>query len=293
MEKAYENNTNHLLDYNHLKAVVLGESVLADGERLRALLLAWEQKGASIRNTSLFIGSGSAAKILSLTQETEGSVGKYLEGMLESQKDFKQDKIVTVGDLMNQWHNQDELLLIPVLTEEGERPLVTKYAVLENFSYKGMVTAQDAMKAFLAQGLLRSFICEPGGGEVAEISHIKAKKEVVMEDGAPKVVVEIGGKGRLLAGQADSAAERLRLEQKIEGQLEEELRAAAERLREEYGADMADSYISLGRRSRELYRKYQGRPDAYDREQATRLRWTFRCKIGNDGLRAEIFGNAL
>ena len=95
VEKSYENNTNRLLDYNHMKAVVLGEGLMKQEETLRSLLLAWEQREASARNTSLLLGSSSASEVLSLTSETEGSMGKYLEEMLESQKDFKQNKIIT------------------------------------------------------------------------------------------------------------------------------------------------------------------------------------------------------
>ena len=173
VEKSYENNTNRVLDYNHMKAVVLGENVFSDTVQLRGILSAWEQREASARNTSLLIGSGSAAEILSLTEETEGSMGTYLEEMLESQKDFKQNKIATVGNLMNQWHNQDELLLIPVLTEQGKRPVITGYGAVSNFNYQGILTVEDAMKSFLCQNLLKKFTCEPAKNLVVEISDIR------------------------------------------------------------------------------------------------------------------------
>ena len=135
VEKSYENNTNRLLDYNHMKAIVLGENVMNDSSQLREILLAWEQQENAARNISLFLGKGSAAEILSLTQETEGSMGKYLEEMLDSQKDFRQNKIVAIGNLMNQWHNQDELLLIPVLTKQGNRPAITGYGAIISSLY--------------------------------------------------------------------------------------------------------------------------------------------------------------
>lgn len=214
VEKSYENNTNRMLDYNHMKAVVLGENIFSDTARLRDLLSAWEQREASARNTSLFIGSGSAAEILSLTEETEGSMGTYLEEMLESQKDFKQNKIATVGNLMNQWHNQNELLLLPVLEEKGNRPVVNGYAAVSNFNYQGILTVEDAMRAFLSQGLLEKFICEPTGDLVVEISDIRVKKSIEQEGELPVVTVNITGKGRLKTGQMNSVLEQQRLEKK-------------------------------------------------------------------------------
>ena len=254
VEKSYENNTNRVLDYNHMKAVVLGENVFSDTVQLRGILSAWEQREASARNTSLLIGSGSAAEILSLTEETEGSMGTYLEEMLESQKDFKQNKIATVGNLMNQWHNQDELLLIPVLTEQGNRPVITGYGAVSNFNYQGILTVEDAMKSFLCQNLLKKF------------SDIRAKKTIMLEGTLPVVTVRITGKGRLKTGQVSSVSEQYQLEKKIEKQLTADLAETAERLQQEYGIDVTNSFISLGSKNRSLYRMYRNYPDAYNQE---------------------------
>ncbi len=266
VEKSYENNTNRVLDYNHMKAVVLGENVFSDTVQLRGILSAWEQREASARNTSLLIGSGSAAEILSLTEETEGSMGTYLEEMLESQKDFKQNKIATVGNLMNQWHNQDELLLIPVLTEQGNRPVITGYGAVSNFNYQGILTVEDAMKSFLCQNLLKKFTCEPAKNLVVEISDIRAKKTIMLEGTLPVVTVRITGKGRLKTGQVSSVSEQYQLEKKIEKQLTADLAETAERLQQEYGIDVTNSFISLGSKNRSLYRMYRNYPDAYNQE---------------------------
>jgi hypothetical protein len=266
VEKSYENNTNRVLDYNHMKAVVLGENVFSDTVQLRGILSAWEQREASARNTSLLIGSGSAAEILSLTEETEGSMGTYLEEMLESQKDFKQNKIATVGNLMNQWHNQDELLLIPVLTEEGNRPVITGYGAVSNFNYQGILTVEDAMKSFLCQNLLKKFTCEPTENLVVEISDIQAKKTITLEGTLPVVTVRITGKGRLKTGQVSSVSEQYQLEKKIEKQLTADLAETAGRLQQEYGIDVTNSFISLGSKNCSLYRMYRNYPDAYAKE---------------------------
>ena len=249
--------------YNHMKAVVIGEPVFSDKERLRALLSAWEQREASARNTSLLVGKGSAAGILSLTEETEGSMGTYLEEMLESQKDFKQNKIATVGNLMNQWHNQDELLLIPVLEENGNRPVVGGYAAVSDFNYRGTLSVEDAMLAYLSQNLLEKFTCEISGN-VVEISGIQVSLSIRREGELPFAEVKISGKGKLKTGQMNSYSEQRRLEKKLGEKLTADLAEAAGRLQEEHGIDMTNSFISLGGQDRELYGIYQGQPDAYN-----------------------------
>lgn len=266
VEKSYENNTNRVLDYNHMKAVVLGENILSDAEKLRALLLSWEQREESARNTSLLVGKESAAEILSLTDETEGSMGTYLEEMLESQKDFRQNKIVTMGNLMNQWHNQNELLLIPVLTEKGNRPVITGYAAVLNFNYKGILTVEEAMEAFLCQNLLEKFTCESVKNEVVEISDIRVEKSITQEGEQPVVTVSIHGTGRLKTGQLNSTAEQYQLEKNMEKQILADLAETAERLNQDYGIDMTNSYVSLGGENRDLYYLYKNRADDYNRE---------------------------
>ncbi len=265
VEKSYENNTNRLLDYNHMKAVVLGEDMFGQEDMLRSLLQSWEQREASARNTSLLVGSRSAAEILSLTSETEGSMGKYLEEMLESQKDFKQNKIATMGDLMNQWHNQDELLLLPVLTENGGRPAITAYAVVSDFAYRGKVTVKEAMECFLAQGLLERFICEPVEDEVLEVRNIQVSCQIEKKGDAPVATITIQGQGRLKAGQANSASERYRLKERAEKSLMASLQETAKKMQEEYGVDMANSYLLLGGHNRELYGEYHGMAETYNK----------------------------
>ncbi len=266
VEKSYENNTNRILDYNHMKAIVLGENLFGDQRKLRNLLQAWEQREASARNTSLFIGSSSAAEILSLTEETEGSMGKYLEDMLESQKDFRHNKIATIGDLMNQWHNQNELLLIPVLTDQGDRPAITGYAAILNFDYRGIFPVKEAMEIFFCQNLLEKFICEPSTNEVVEISDIQVAMSVEEQEDMPVVKVSIKGKGKMISGQSSSVVQQYQLEKKIEKQLTADLQETAEKANKEYGIDITNSYISLGGLNRELYSVYENLPDMYNQK---------------------------
>lgn len=266
VEKSYENNTNRLLDYNHMKAVVLGEDLLRSQKQLRRFLLAWEQQENAARNINLFLGKDSAAQILSLTGETEGSMGKYLEEMLESQKDFRQKKTATLGTLMNQWHNQDELLLIPMLTGQGNRPAVTGYAAVLDFQYGGILSVKEAMEIFLCQNLLRKFTFELSEYEVAEISELQVSAAVEENEDVPVVTVSIKGKARMVTGRPSSSAQQYRLEGKIEKHLTADLQETAKKLRTEYAIDMANTYSSLGGLNRNLYRKYQGQPGVYNQK---------------------------
>lgn len=263
IEKAYENNTNRILDYNHLKSIILDEEIFQHMKKLRKVLENWEQKENIARSTSLFLSEPKPAQILNLTEETEDSVGKYLEEMLESQQDFRQNKIVTVGDLMNQWHNQDELLLIPILTEEGERPVITKYGMISNFQYAGELSVEEAMEVFLSQNLLKRFICECEDGTIIEITDINIEKSIEEEQGIPVVTELISGKGKIYQESESSVQEKYRMERNIEQQLEFNLTKTGGNIQKEFGVDMTNSYISLGGYNRKLYEDYRNMPETY------------------------------
>ena len=228
------------------------------------LFLAEQQAGAA--NTSLFLSDNSAAEILSLTKETEGSVGKYLEEMLESQKDFKQKKIITAGGLANQWHNQDELLLIPVLENKADRPVITAYGLEAQFQYRGRVSVQEAMQSFLCQSMLERFTWETGRGQAVELTDLKVTRKIAELEGKPQITVKISGKGKILTEGGRQPQEKLQLSQSVEKELQSALTRTAEHFKQEYHADLTNSFLSLGGQNRKLYQQYRDAPETYAEE---------------------------
>lgn len=253
-QKAYENNTNKVLDYNHLKAIIISREFLSDSDALRDLLSWLEHENVVARNTYLFVARDQASEILTLTKETNGSVGKYLEQMTDTQEDFKENKVVTIGDLMNQWHNQNELLLIPTLTNNGEVPSITEYAVLDAFSYKGEITVEDAMKAFLVQNQVAHFLYRLSDGVVVEIQNIRREVAITNQAGRPVVEVKLSGDARKKKGGEEIS--RGKLTKQLNRQLEESLAGAAAELLADPGMDISNSFLKLGGQDRDLYRRY-------------------------------------
>lgn len=294
-QKAYENNTNKVLDYSHLKAIIIGKDLLADDTALRELLAWLEQEELLARNTSLFAASGEAADMLQLTEETSGTVGKYLEQMLDTQEDFRENKVVTIGDLMNQWHNRNEVVLIPVLADNGGVPSIVQYAVLAAFVYKGDISVEDSMKSFLCQNLLERFLYRMEDGTVFRLTDLGA--EIKIGSGNPGVETETGsrnteaqaeigsgnpgatvqkdGKGSIVVTIALSGDAQLKksgnsdivtkgkLKKELDQRMEESMALAADGLKDIPGMDIANSYILLGGYARELYGRYQQDYEGY------------------------------
>lgn len=256
-QKAYENNTNKVLDYNHLKAIIIGQEFMADKQALGDLLSWLEHEEVVARNTCLFVAKEQAAEILTLTEDTGGSVGAYLEQMLETQEDFKENRIMTIGKLMNQWHNQNELLLIPVLSNNGNVPSITEYAAVDAFSYCGIISAEDAMKAFLCQGQLKQFLYHLNSGEVLQIENIKNHMAIQEMEGKTLVTIKLSGKASVKKDGENAGVTNRWLEKRLNEQLAYSLNQTAAELLEENSLDISNSYYKLGAYQRELYGKYQ------------------------------------
>lgn len=273
-QKAYENNTNKVLDYSHLKAIVISQEFLADNEELRELLAWLEQEEVLARNTCLFVAQDRASNILALTGQTSGTMGKYLEQMVDTQEDFKANKVVTIGDLMNQWHNQNEVLLIPVLINNGGVPSITKYAAMDAFVYKGTVSVEESMKAFLCQGLLSRFLYQLQGGTVFQLTNLKPEIKILgnsqagdsqVGDSQITVQVALSGEARMQKAGRDEAQTKGMQKKQLDQQLEETLAVAADQMKDAPGIDLTNSFILLGGYARGLYDRYQQDPVGYEK----------------------------
>ncbi|MCI8282090.1 MAG: hypothetical protein HFI76_10440 [Lachnospiraceae bacterium] len=255
-QKAYENNTNKILDYNHLKAIVISQEFLEDDEALRELFAWLEREEVLARNICLFAAKDSAAEILTLTEDTGGSVGKYLEQMVETQEDFKENKVMTIGELMNQWHNQNELLLIPVLKNNGGVPSVAEYVTMDAFSFCGVISVEEAMKAFLCQNLLRKFLYRLESGEVLQLERLHRSMDIKEEGEQTLVTITLTGDAQIKKAGNGKEFTRGQLQKKLNRQLADSMNQTAEILIEDPGVDITNSFICLGSRSRRLYKKY-------------------------------------
>lgn len=121
------------------------------------------------------------------------------------------------------------------------------------------------METFLCQNLLESFLCEPEWDEAAEVSNIQTVLSVDEAEGTPVVTVSIKGQGRMKTGQINSVGQQYQVAQRMEKHITADLQETAARLREEYGVDITNSYVSLGGLNRGLYWKYQNRPQEYNK----------------------------
>lgn len=257
----YANNTNKILDYNHMKALVFSKEFVEDTKALADFLHICNKENLIARNTLLFVAD-QASEILSLDKNLDTAIGSYLEEMVDTREDYKLKDAVTLGDLYNDLANKEQLLLIPVLTDAGGLPAIGSYYAFYGGEPKGEIDINQAILSYLSQGKLK-------------------KISFTMEDGAPVSVNRIRQSGDFVGGDQLLYHNKLHLEvvveremdvdgrdgeqikRQLKRQIESQLTSIGRELLQKRQVDINNSFYKLGMRDAKRYAEYKDRLDQY------------------------------
>lgn len=257
----YANDTNKVLDYNHMKVLVLSEDFVEDSEALERFLQVCEKENLIARNTLLFLAE-DAGEILALDENLDTAIGSYLEELVESREDYKLKDSVTLGDLYNDMANQEQLLLIPVLTKEGGLPVIRNYYAFSGGEAKGEISINEAILSYLCQGKLKKLAFTLEDGTAITIERITVRGGFSRGD-EMHYSTEIRLETVVEKDLEEGSREYRQLKQKITKLLEEQLSQTSRNLLDAPGIDMTNSFYKLGMCSRDKYETYQGKPEKY------------------------------
>jgi len=259
----YANDSNKEMDYNHMKVVILSEDFLEDDTSLEKFLQICEKKALIARNTILFAAEDTG-KILSLDKNLDAAIGTYLEELMESRKDYKLKSTVTLGDLMNDRANREQLLLIPVLGDKGGLPVICNYYAMEGGAPKGEINVNQAMLSYLTQGKIKELFFSLEDETPVDVKRISAKRKYDKE--RRTCVVELAMEVSVDEELPEKEEVYKDLEQRISGQFYGQLKEEGENLKNNPGIDITNSYSLLGMEGREVYRQYKNNMEGYGRD---------------------------
>lgn len=257
----YSNDSNKIMDYNHVKVLVLGEDFLENREVLENFIEVCERDNLIAYNTLLFLAE-DAGSILALDENLDTSIGSYLEEMIESRKDYTLKDAVTVGDLYKEYDNKNQTLFVPILKEEGGMPVIRNYYVISQFIPGGEVSVEEAVLSYLCQGKLKKLSFSMEDGTNVDIQSIRAKGRITKKYPL-QLNISIRLEAKILNSYGKSEEDNQKLKTKISKKFTDSLNKAAGNLKSEPDADITNSYNRLGRYSRWAYRTYNGNPGSY------------------------------
>lgn len=132
-EQDYLSKANKEPDYNHLKGVVIEQSLI-ESEEFWQQFLELCLNGTYSRDMTVFLCEGETGEILEAAAKENGSAGIYLEELCRNAQVLKDKKVLTVGDLCffasentgEMVRAKAENLVVPVLAIEEERPTISQ-----------------------------------------------------------------------------------------------------------------------------------------------------------------------
>lgn len=247
-----------MMDYNHMKAIILSREILEDQGMLEELLDFVKEQEVFARNTLLFTCEDRAGDVLEMEGKLDLPVGTWLEEMAAGNVELKDPAIVTLGSLLNEYENRMENLYIPVVKVEDDTLKMEQYYVISAYENRGIVSKDTYRRAMLMEGKMNQFDLDLKDGEAIRLKEIRTQKSYQQKDGEIQLQVKLQAEARLLNGTISDVSSQKELKKKLKEQLTDELQYDADLLLLEMQVDMANSFYSLGGYDRELYQKYKG-----------------------------------
>ena len=261
---------NRMVDYSHMKVILLDQKFLEDAENMDAFLEILEKKSDVPRNTYL-VAAEDAEAILKLQKNMEESVGTYLEDYFENVSEIKKTAYPTLGMLYQEQENKMETLFIPYVEEVDQKPAVTKYYVWKRGEAEGILDSQTALLSFFTQNQMEEYALTLADG--VDVRLFAPHNQVVFSQTKEKqIIAEISCSGEILY-EKPGWRQKLQSENgqslesgDIKKVLDRELADYFQETAQKVTVDCANSYKKLGGQRRDWYLLYQKQPEQYEKD---------------------------
>lgn len=130
-------SSDKYLDLGHVQAIIFGKDLISNQNKFKKVLQYLESNEVFARNVLLFIAEASVDEIMKVNGVTVDSLGDYLGQIYRDNPYLDKDESVTLGDLLNYWHNGEKHLMVPVVSIVNGNPVIASYGKFEDFKYKG------------------------------------------------------------------------------------------------------------------------------------------------------------
>ena len=265
--QAWEQNEDHTLDCNHVKALILGSDFLKDTNRLEVFLSYIQKEDALARNVLLFESEECDA----IKEEAGGlttSLGEYLEGMVENQREMKATAAPTLGTLLGQMYNQNETIFLPMLRAKEEHILIASYRTMQRFCLGPVLTTEQQQVVSLLNNQRKTFSYNMPDGSAFELKHITLRYQMDETHEEPKQHLLLTADAVCLSKQLPTGKQWKRERAVAESTLRTMLIRNTKEL-EALDVEPTNSYLRLGAKNRSFYKKYKDAPAEYENRLST------------------------
>ena len=146
----YEGHLNKIADYNHLKIIVFEEDLLENKDAYKDVIAHMSYGEEFPRNTYV-CAVEDIEDLMEIDKNLPQELGTYLEEFL-THHESKSDHLVTLGDLIDERENREQILYIPLLEAEDNYVEWKGYYTID---HGHMPTEDELLQASIASKILR------------------------------------------------------------------------------------------------------------------------------------------
>ncbi len=235
------NAGNRMIDYSHLKVMILSRSFIENEGLMEELLRLLREKNEIPQ--SAYVVVADDAKGLQKAEEALGEpVGVYLEQTFENVSPIKKQAYPTLGMLYQERENQNETLLLPFVKEEQEGLAVDCYYVWKRGAACGKVEKDAALLSFFTQGQMKEYQLPLKDGSAVSLTGAHTKISFGKEGEERQVTVQLRCSGELTGARQPEGEE----DRRLTGQIEAYMNRLAKQTLSWHGVDVTNSFRKLG-----------------------------------------------
>lgn len=270
---------NRVLDYNHLKVILIEREFLEDVNSMEEMLTILNQQKDIPQNTYVMT-TENVEELLALEEELKEPLGNYLEEMLENVTAAKKDAYPTLGLLFQERENHLETLFIPLVGVEEGKPVISGYEVWKRGNAAGSTDTDVAMLSFFIGNQLDRYTLQLEKNNLITLKNIGNEvifSEQIEKSGVTKrkIQVTVSCDGTVLSRKntGNGAEDREGLEQQLKEYLETTAGNAMAN-----GIDVVNGYKKVGGYRRDWYDYYRNSPQFFEEDMTVefvpKINWT-------------------
>lgn len=276
MVKAYGQQSDKYMDLNHLKAVIIGKDLANNQEKLIELLQYIEKNDLFARNVKVFVADNKAADIFTIADKLPTSIGDYLDNLYMNSNYFVKNQSTDMGKLISHWHNNDEILLVPILKIENEKPIPASYALMKEVKMSDELSNEEGNLVLLGNGVRLKTNLVTDSSYAVQIDKVK-KKLTILEQSGPYAKITVVIK----AHSVNQPMEDVKLQTKVQSEVERKLEQSFSQLLTKWEPKRIDffhTFSALSAKNRNLWLKYHDKREEYDQDLTSAVEVTVEIK---------------
>lgn len=223
-----------VVDYDHLKVIVLGRDFLTEEGALDELLDLLEERNDVPRNAWV-VAADNATEIIDNLDAAEIGLGDTFERIVKLSGNLSEEAYPTIGDLYKEQENKADLLWLPYMDYSHGELSVDHYYAYSKGKTVCDVDTDSAVASLFAEGKAKYFTVTLDDERYAELTDAKMKKYA---DEAGNTFVKIKCKGKVYGDKTTNTSSEVQTtEEAIGGYMDSTLM----RLARDTGLSVPDS----------------------------------------------------